>query len=127
MQNLLPLAFLRPARWREFLRKLWLSWAPGCYCHECGQCQHLARYRFYGRYLNSCEVCLTCPNSHTLWAPWQNGAGHTKHFEMSRTYRAQYWLAGLIHYLGAKASPKDPKSDTQPGAGERTAAKVHPN
>jgi len=88
---------------------------PKCYCWACGQCTHDAKFRFYKRYQNSCEACLTCENAgRALWDPWPNNSneGQSVHYEMSRWYKFRYALGNVVSYIGAVIQPKDPKEST---------------
>jgi hypothetical protein len=93
---------------KKFLGFFSFNW-PSCYCRSCGQCTHRARYRFHARFYNSCETCLTCPESKALWdIDAYNSVRSSAHFRMNWRYLFRYRLGSTLTYIaGAWIHPKD--------------------
>jgi len=86
----------------------WRGMQLGCYCHECGQCTHVGTYRFPARYLNSCENCLTCPNSgRLLWGDYYGVEKSSANFRIGRWYKFRTLLSYSVHGLACRIDPND--------------------
>lgn len=94
---------LRAIRWLQ-------GFLPTCYCHACGLCTHRAAYRFYRRFHNTCEVCMSCPHSSALWdESWGDGSRGTEHLKMSPWYLTRCFIGNFLLYVGgALILPQDP-------------------
>jgi hypothetical protein len=91
---------------------------PSCYCHACGQCSHVATYRFPARLLNSCEACLVCDGSRYLWGD-RYGDGQvpsSAHFRMGLWYRLRAALSVCVHLVACRIDPnsKDYRNFSRP-------------
>jgi hypothetical protein len=79
-------------------------WLPGCYCHACGKCTHVATWRFPHAYLNSCSNCIDCPNADRVMS--SRGFSNRSPFVMSKWFLFRYAVGGILGYIGAIIQPR---------------------
>jgi len=108
--------------------RVWWLRSGGCYCHDCGGCTHLARWRFPAKHLMSCQACMGCRNStETLWTiyylPGLGKNDTSEYYRLSDWWHFRSWLASLIGMTAYRwIAPKDPVKGTARNASSLPAS-----